>query len=215
MFSRARNNRLWMLATFVLFCSSCVYPNHTPRKGHLNGNGSFVVYKTPIHKNQELDTLENQQVTGIARFNGINYQSGFRVGRHEPDSGTTFIPLGLINRAVIRSGDNKDSLVYRRYDGNIWQVIKNRKDVSVLFRSYDNDNTWYSSYDNMTNGSVDSYYVIAVLKNDKKVEGIPYLNYSKESLLKFVNKQYRQHFKKSDFKDEDQLLEYILNQEGV
>ncbi|NSL86083.1 hypothetical protein ECE50_004520 [Chitinophaga sp. Mgbs1] len=204
-----------LMLSLQLCCVCSISLTASGQKKKLTGTGDFI-YGRPGKKGEVLkDTLYNRQVTNITGFRGPNFQPFFLVntGGEGKDS-IKRIPLLSLFQAKIKSPDKQDSLVYMFYGSYLWQVLKEKNNLRVLYRSYDKDDTIYDGTNNQSQTNRYSLESIIVLRNDRKIWNIPETNYSKKSLLKIINSRYHQSFREKDFSGPDQLLDYLLEAEN-
>ncbi|MCW3465964.1 hypothetical protein [Chitinophaga nivalis] len=211
MICKSTYSYMWLLVLLCLCSCAAFYPVGG-KKGKLQGKGDFIYEKRDQQRRPVIDTLRNQLVTGIVRFKGINYQ--FEFGFTDQDGTKQYIPLGSVIQAKIVSPDNRDSLMYTRYRGETWQIIREQQPVRILFRSEENEYTSYDAANNLQETSRSNYSAVVVLHNGKRVGDDREIFYNKKRLLEFINKRYTQQFGKRSFRDEAQMLDYIVKEES-
>jgi hypothetical protein len=102
---------------------------------------------------------------------------------------------------------NSDSTEYVNVDGNnLWRLIARRDKVSI-----------YDVYDGIEKNPT-KYFAKMVLATPNEIikiyNSFPLIKNHLNSILRFINHRYNQHFKKKNFKTVHQMLDYILDKEN-
>jgi hypothetical protein len=107
-----------------------------------------------------------------------------------------------------------------KFSSDYWRIIGKRNGATIYISDYPNNES-----DDWNDSNQDYYQLLLTSKKDTTIIGTyqSLLRSDKSShrtikntkiLLKFINKHYSQHFNKEDFKNNQALLDYILDKEN-
>jgi hypothetical protein len=167
-----------------------------------NKNDTLRGYiKIPVYADRDPDTL-SQRIPFLP-FNNQGAKDIQNV--RTPD----------VNLVKIALPGSTDSVEYIPRNAVLWVLLGTKNNINICYQYYQ-----WDTYDENGNnsGTSNSTAMILETKTGTAVKiyskGIINFDSDKRSMAKFINKRYAQHVDKNSFKDENAMIDYILDQEN-
>jgi hypothetical protein len=205
----------WLILTTVFF--GCVSIQKTELDKKWPKKISFVDrfdIDPPLVKGGYILTTNNDTLKGyfkLRRYSEVNVPSQpilFLPFVKTKATDIVNIKINDINYIRVKQQHAVDSLDYKSFDSNLWLVIGQRNEKSMLFQRWEKA---HSEQDEII--IVSEKKVIVRIPLDENKLGTRDTKFS--SILKFINKRYDQTINKDSFKTEKEMFEYLIKKESL